>query len=411
MMQGENKMKTAFTIILLLVLSAMVIGACSTFATMISSQQAEVAIQAAQNNMGDQTGYKAAMNFWSVAQFVQWLLGLALILGMWYFAFKNGIKALLLSVVVVLIAISTVGCAGQEAHVVTITPPNYAITINANSPSSQVTSNNFGEGELVNLTQVPVMMSYCTVSLGVTSDKCPNIRVAQVPGSPEARIYTKAATSGTSSSQQSLEFEAQGSNGSLDFSVVAIIKKEDAKCYANKMGVKAVMENGKPSQYNFMATALADALDTRVVQIESAEFAKAVIDTNPVELAKKKFIIFDGLKSQISKTIYERTCITIIDQQVNGGIVWGSQAVQDYIDHVILVGNQMDLVQVEANLAQKRQDALMKRFNQYRDAYGLDAALRMIELEKWDGTGVPLNRFPVNQPTSNPPAATATQKP
>ncbi len=393
-----------------LAIAALVVAVCSTIGTMINSQQAEVAIASARDNMGDQTQYKALSNLLSVAQYVQWLIGIALILGTWYLLFKRELKVLLTTSALAIVASLMLGCAGEEVHVVTITPPNYAITINANVPSSQVTSNNFGDGELVNLTQVQVIMSYCKLSLGTTSDKCPNIRVAQVPGSPEARIYTASASSGTSSSTQALEFEASGSNGSLDFSVVAIIKKEDAKCYANKMGVRPVMENGKPSVYNFAAIPLADALDTRVVQIASAEFAKAVVDTNPVELAKKKFAIFDATKPSINKVIYERTCITIVDEQVNGGVVWSSQKVQDYIDRVIIVNNELDLVPVEVALAQKRQDAFMKRLNQYRDQYGLDAALRMMELEKWDGTGVPLNRFPVNQPTSNPPAQPAPAK-
>lgn len=403
-------MKTAVKVLIVLALTAVVIAVCSTVSTMLASQQADVAIESARNNMGDQTQYKTMSNLLSVAQFVQWLIGIALIVGMWYLAFKNQLKALLLSTLAV-IAFLTVGCAGTEVKVVTITPPNYAITINANSPSSQVTSNNFGEGELVNLTQVQVQMSYCTVSLGVTSDKCPNIRVAQVPGSPESRIYTASANSGTSATSQALEFEAQGSNGSLDFAVVAIVKKEDAKCYANKMGVRPVMVDGKPSTYNFAAVSLSDALDTRVVQVASAEFAKGVVDMNPVDLAKKKFGLFEEMKPKIAKAVYDRTCITLVDQSVNGGIVWSSQAVQDYIDHVILVNNQKDLVKAEYELAKARQDAFMLRFNQYRDAYGLDAAIRLMELEKWDGAGIPLNRFTIPTPAAPIPQARPTVAP
>lgn len=270
----------------------------------------------------------------------------------------------------------------------------------------------FNNGELLQVAQVPVSSKPCAIN---SNDSCPDKLVAEVEGSPQSRIYTRATNSGTDKSNQALCFEAQGTNGCLDFSVNAIIQKADAKCYANKMGVTAVKNpDGSISRFHFMAMPLASALDTRVMQIAGAVFAQRVVATSPLELASKKFDLFNGARADIVKAVHEQTCISLLDIGINGGVTWDSAEVQAVIDQATVTAAQHDLAARQAEVDMIKTQAVISQTKALEAVFGRDAAIRLMEIMKWNGQGSPyppLSTLDRGQQPQQLPAPTATAAP
>jgi len=371
----KQTVKLVIAVLITLVLAAVL----TTALEYVGHEWTLVSMRQVSNNMGDQIAIRNEMRMWTVAWWTTLVLGIALILLVWTAMYGKSLKGLF---AVIFAAMLLTGCSTQYA--VVITPPNYAIVIDMNAPTNQETGNSFGNGELVNLTQVRITTHRCAVN---SNDQCPDKMVAQVQGAPESRIYTIDPNTGTSGAKQALCFEAQGINGCVDFSVSAIIDRQDARCYANKMGVHPVIEeDGQASRYNFVATPLSEALDTRVIQIAGAEFARATSDRSPLSLATEKFGLFEAMKEEIVAAVHDKTCITLTDLSINGGIEWSSPGVQETIDQATIVQNRLELAKKENEVAAIQAAGMVARTKVYSDAFGLDAAIRMAAIEKWDGS-------------------------
>lgn len=377
----------------------------------IRSAWTNASMDAVRHNLGDQVAIRANMNLWMLAWWGLLIVGILVIVGIWYLAYKEQFKKIFL--LALLIILPGILAACTTSNFVIVTPPNYAIVVNMSDTTDQATTGNtFDRGDLVNVTQIQVNMTRCAVN---SNDSCPDKLVAEVEGKPETRIYSKDFNSGTSSSNQALCFEANGANGCLDFAVTAIINREDAKCYANKMGVSPVLEGDQklPSRFHYMATPLADALDLRVVGIASSMFAEKVANISPLDLAIKKFAIFSDLKDAIIKEVYKQTCITIYPETmaVNNGIVWASAEIQNQINQSTVLANQLVLVKEQNELLAIQNQAFIDRTRQLEQQFGLPAAVELMKIQKWDGTSyIPfLAPSPANMtaPAVTPGATTA----
>jgi hypothetical protein len=157
-----------------------------------------------------------------------------------------------------------------------------------------------------------------------------------------------------------------------------------------------------------MATPLSEALDTRVIQIAGAEFARATSEKSPLSLASEKFGIFESMKGTIVAAVYEKTCITLTDLSINGGIVWSSPGLQETIDQSTIVQNKIELELKQNEVAAVQATGMIERTRAYSEAFGLDAAIRLMAIEKWDGSYMP-PYYQVPLPTINSSTdATAT---
>ncbi len=288
-------------------------------------------------------------------------------------------------------------------NTVIITPPNYGIVINLNDPSSQATGNDLDGGKLMDVTQQTVTMKKCVATLQST-DRCPDVMVVEVPGAFVTRIYTAESNSGTSNTQQSLCFEASGANGCVDFTVTGKVMKDAAKCYANKVGISPV-GTGDEARFHFKALPLDNyidengneqpgSLDNRVVGITSGIFSQAVSTKSPLTMALDKYGIFDELKTLITQTVYEQTCITIDPKNmyISNGIVWSDPAIQDQINQATILANQLELLKQKNSLLKQQTEALLDRAKVVEAEYGLEAAIRFLEIQteqmkidKWTG--------------------------
>lgn len=388
---------------LVVIFSALALLGLATISERLSNAMTTISLRAVTSNMGDQIAIHNDLRFLQVAQVGLWAIGLGLVFLTWLTLYREQIKSFIAIVLGVLAVTVLAGCNGTSPTVI-VTPPDYAIVISSAAPSNQAIGNDFGNGDLVNVTQIPVWVGKCPqIGNAAATWDCPDKLVATVQGSPESRIYTLDPTTGTAGANQALQFEAQGANGSLDFSINAIIKREDAKCYANKMGVKPKVDTktNTASRYEYRATSLADALDNRVIQIAGAEFAKAVKDISPIDLAEKKFDLFESVKPRIIALVHEQTCVTVNDMAINGGVVWGSKAVQDTIDDAIVTRNRQQLAAMQNELDLTLANGLIARTKAYSEAFGLEAALDLARTAKWDGSALPLFNFglPTNTQT------------
>ena len=285
------------------------------FLGQINAEWTRVSIDMVKHSMSDQKPYQDQLFSIETQSWTVWVLGLLGIALSWIGAFKLNYNEWMgrASMLMVLAILSTIITAcGTSSNVVIVTPPNYVIVVDLSNASNQGEApSDFNNGQLLQVAQVPVSSHPCAMN---SQDSCPDKLVAEVEGSPQSRIYTRETNSGTDQSNQALCFEAQGTNGCLDFSVNAIIQKDDAKCYANKMGVTAVKnQDGSVSRFHYVSMPLATALDTRVMQIAGAVFAKRVVETNPLQLASKKFNLFDEARADIVKGVHDQTCITLLD--------------------------------------------------------------------------------------------------
>ncbi len=314
-----------------------------------------------------------------------------------------------------IVAISASGCA-TSYRTVLITPPNYGIVINLNDPSAQVTANTLDGGKLMDVTQQTVTMTKCVATFQST-DRCPDVMVIEVPGAYVTRLYTAEANSGTSATQQSLCFEANGANGCVDFTVTAKVEKDGAKCYANKVGIVA-FGDAEEARFHFKAISLEDTMDNRVIGVASGNFSQAVATMSPLTLALDKYTIFESKKQAIIDTVYAQTCITIKpeDMYVSNGIVWSDPTIQDQINQATILANQLELLATKNDLLKQQTQALLDRTKLVEQEYGLEAALRFMEIqteqmkiEKWDGNSWLPFLSPVdgNPATAEPVAPTA----
>ncbi len=246
-------------------------------------------------------------------------------------------------------------------------------------------------------------MKPCVVSMANQS-KCPDAMVVEVPGAYVTRIYTADPNSGTSESKQSLCFESSGANGCVDFTVTAQVLRDNARCYANKVGIQPVGE-GDEARFHFRALPLDNetnaqgdlvpgALDNRVIGIASGIFSQAVAEKSPLTMALDKYGLFDGVKETIIDTIFKQTCITIKpdDMYISNGIVWSDQAIQDQINQATVIANQLELLKLKNDLQKQQTEALLDRAKVVEKEYGLEAAIRFLEIQteqmkidKWTG--------------------------
>lgn len=332
------------------------------------------------DNMADQVTIQQEITLINI----QWGLILALVLiaiGLvWYLSYGKEIKRFFGLGALALVMLIMSGCSMEY---VIVTPPNYAVVVNMKTPTDQAVGNDFSNAELVNYTQIKISTPLC--ARWRSDDRCPDKLVAEVEGSPQSRAYTRDPNTGTSGADEAICFEASGVNGCVDFSVSAIILREDAKCYANKVGVRPV----EGSKFHFKAVPLAEALDTRMIQIASAQMVKATAEMNPLRLASDKFTIFDEVKPTILEEVHNQTCITINHLDLSGGIEWDSTEVQATIDDAIVLQNKVVLETERRKLQEKQVDNMMFRVRTYEEQFGLDAALEIIAMEQWDGSFMP----------------------
>lgn len=366
-------------------LISILLGAVSSVALRyIDHEWTLVSMQQAVDNMGDQNMIKNMMLMWTLAWWALLLLTILLIGIVWYLFYRRQFRNIFGPAMALMALFLLSACSSSET--VVITPPNYGIVIDMSSPSLQATANDFGSGELMEVTQQRVNMTKCALN---SVDYCPDKLIAEVPGAPESRIYTLDPNTGTAGANQALCFEAQGVNGCLDFSVSAIILRENARCYANKMGVKPKEEGGTTSRFHFEATPLAQALDSRVIQIAGALMTEATSDKSPLTLAYEKFSVFENLQTRLTEEVYERTCITLTDSGINGGVQWSSPEVQATIDQAVTLQNQIELAAKENEIAAVQAKGIIARTQMYSATFGLDAAIRLVQVEKWDGSYMP----------------------
>jgi len=377
----------------------------------IQAQWTNATMELARHNMGNLVSLRANANMWGLIYWAVATIGVALIIGFWALLYRKQLKSLKTMFLSVLLLFLLAGCIPTD-RVVLITPPNYGIVVSLSDTTDQATGNNFDQGQLLNVTEQSITLTRCAVN---SPDMCPDKIVIEVQGSPESRLYTKSANSGTSVSNQALCFEAKGANGCVDFSLSAIIERNDVKCYANKMGVKpsTIADDAK---FHFFATPLTEVLDTRVIQVASAQFNKSVATVSPLELALKKFDLFDGVKQSIMDEVHNQTCVTLTNLAISNGITWDQPEIQDQINQATILANQLILVDQQNQLLAKQNDAFIARALEMEKQFGLEAAVRFMQVQKWDGSYLPvLPGTPALSPTALPsttqPAATSTPLP
>lgn len=281
---------------------------------------------------------------------------------------------------------------GTSYNTVFITPPNYGIVINLNDPSSQATSNGLEGGTVMNVSQQTVTMKRCVTTL-MNTDRCPDVMVVEVPGAFVTRIYTAEENSGTSDTKQSLCFEASGANGCVDFTITGQVLKDAAKCYANKVGIEPV-GTGDEARYHFKAIALEDTMDNRVIGVTSGIFSIKVATKSPLTMALDKYTLFEEVKADVIKTVYDQTCITIdpVNMYISNGIEWSDPIIQDQINQATVIANQLELLEQKNLLLKEQTKALMDRAKLIEEEYGLEAAIKFLEIQteqmkidKWSG--------------------------
>ena len=350
----------------------------------IEHQATVASLAQASNNMGDQIAIRNSVRLWRILRYITEIFGITLIVGLWAMAYRKQLRSLMNMAMVVVALFAMSGCV--RPHTVIVTPPNYAVVIDMNAPTNQATGNNFAEGKLVEVTQVDITMKACAAN---SVDRCPNKIVAQIEGAPKSRIYSASTNSGTGSQNQALCFEAKGVNGCVDFSVSAKVMKEDAGCYANLMGVHPDPAGGDKARFSFFATSLEDALDSRILQIAGAEFNKVTVNAEPISLAYDKFALFETVRENIITEVHKRTCVTVTDMAINNGIVWDSSGIQDVIDRNTINRANLELAVMENRVAAIEATGIISRTQMFADQFGLDAALRLVAIQEWDGSGLP----------------------
>lgn len=346
--------------------------------------------QVSEGMSGDQVDIRNQMFQLEMANWATWIISAVLIGIAWFAAIG---RRLMYAGMTALALLSITACTVSDT--VIVTPPNYVVVVDLSDRENQAQGNSFENGELLQVSQVTVRQVKCSLD---SRDFCPDKLVAEIPGAPEARIFTTDPNTGTSTTNQALCFSATGSIGCLDFSVNAVVQQEDAKCYANKMGTDPITEaDGTVSRFHYKATPLELALDNRVIQIASSVFAENVTTVSPLDMETRKFEIFDQVRPQIIKTVHEQTCITLLDLSINAGVDWKSDEVQAVIDQatVSLAQAEIDRIQVESITAQ------MQALEQ---VFGRETALRLMEIKKWNGNGSPYVPLPTLQPIQEQPA-------
>ncbi len=313
-------------------------------------------------------------------------------------------KRIVFTLLSLVLLASISGCT-TDIYTVFITPPNYGIIINLNDPSSQATSNNLENGTLMTVAQQRVNMKPCVVNMANKSS-CPDAMVVEVPGAYVTRIYTTDANSGTSENKQSLCFEANGANGCVDFTITAQVLRDNAKCYANRVGIKPVGQ-GDEARFHFRAVPLDNykdengveqpgTLDNRVIGVASGIFSQAVTQKSPLTMALEKYGLFNNVKQQIIDTIFKQTCITIKpdDMYISNGIVWSDQTIQDQINQATILANQLELLKQKNELQKQQSEALLDRAKVYEKECGTACALEFLRIQtdqlfvdKWTGQG------------------------
>lgn len=376
----KHTLKFAFAV----VVTALYGWILTTLLGYLQEQWTHATMELARHNMGDLVALRANANLWGLAWWGTMIFGVALGIGFWWLLYKRLLKKLASGVGFVLLMLFLVGCIPTD-RVVLVTPPNYGLIISLSNTTDQTVSNNLDDATLMNLTQQPVTMTRCAVN---SPDMCPDKIIVEVQGSPESRLYTKSASSGTSVSNEALCFEAQGANGCVDFSLSAKILRNDAKCYASKMGIKPSTVTDD-ARFHYFATPLTSTLDTRVLQIASSLFNRVVTPISPLQLALKKFELFDGVKEDIISQVHDQTCITITNLAISNGITWDQQEIQDQINQAVVLTNQISLVEQQNNLLAKQNDAFIARALEMEKQFGLEAAIRFMQVQKWDGTYLP----------------------
>ena len=366
----------------------------------------EVSMQSVSAEMGDQTDTQKELDWIDLQQSVIYGVAILLTIAAWSLALltvegDTAKKGKRFSQIGMLLLMIPLVAACSPRNYVQVTPPNYAIVISMSNTSGQSIGNDFSNAELVSVNRIVVEQPLCSSDFG-RSERCYDKMVIEVPGAPESRVYTKDPDTGTSGADEAICFEASGVNGCVDFSVVAIVERDNAICYANKVGIR----NMGDFAFHFEALPLAESLDTRVVQIASARMVEETATLNPLDLAASKFAIFDGIRDEIVSAVYEQTCITILSLDLNGGIRWDSEAVQSTIDDAIVLQNQITLAQQQASLDGIEAQNLINRMNAFVELYGVDVAVQLITLQEWDGSFMPSSWTEFVQPTETETVAT-----
>lgn len=357
------------------------------------------------DNMGDQVAIKNSLTLINLELLGIIVLAIILVIGAWYLLFKarpnNSKKGSMPMSMLFVLLFGSVFLTGCGTEYVTVTPPNYAVVISMDAPTNQATGNDFSNANLVNVTQIRVNRPLCAPLSG-SSTRCPDKIIAEVPGAPQSRAYTKDPNTGTSGADEAICFEASGVNGCVDFSVSAVVLREDAACYASKVGVFPVNE----TNYHYAALPLSEALDTRMIQIASSNMVLATAEMNPLELATTKFTVFDGVKQTIIDEVHSQTCITINQLDLSGGIQWDSVAVQETIDDAIVLQNEIMLAKKQQELQDQEVLNLKRKFDAYIEAYGEETAKLLITLDYWDGSFMPSSW--IDEVVSSPVETVAT---
>lgn len=291
-------------------------------------------------------------------------------------------------------AILVVSCAYSS---MVTAPPDYYVQVSMSNTGDQVFSGKIFSNGLLLGGVAPLKVEYNDCGVTGGNKKCPEKVVAKIPGAPVTRLFTNNMNSGTSKLDQSIQFEAQGANGSLNFSVLAVVEGDNAKCYVSKMGGAWVDNPDDKGRipYLFQARPLVDVLDDFSIRITSDSFNAQVTKISPLKLAYDKFGIFEDIKPKIIKQMFEETCVTILKISVIGGVEWGNQAIQDQINQAVVIQNQLDLVDRQNSLLEKQNTAYASRFADLVTACvkagstsPANCALEGMKIGKWDGVSL-----------------------
>lgn len=298
-------------------------------------------------------------------------------------------KKLTLYVMAALTVLFLTGCVGSLPEFVVIAPPNYGVVVEVSNGSDAIILNDtkgkaveqgFDSGQVVGASQVRISKNRLRFGKWV-----PAQYVAEVPGQVESRNYTADPNTGDSGADQSICFESLGANGCVDWSVVAEVLPEDAICYLNAVGI----QENRPRPYHLMAKPIEDALDNRVIQVVGEKMAEASKSISPLNMSEQKFAIFEKIRPDVIKTVYERTCITIHEVSINGGIRWESDAIQNTIDQAVIIESEKGLTAERQDVQSQEIDNMILRLDAYSERYGIEHALTIIALEEWNGQTVP----------------------
>lgn len=317
----------------------------------------------------------------SIARILCVVLGGGLIFGLAWVAYKKQIKAIVTGMALM----SLLACS--SLNVVDVTPPYAGIVVEVQTTGNQVSTRStvdLSTRQAVEYQRISINMVQCALN---SDQRCSDKVIYLIDVSPKVRQWTPEANRGSSSANEGLCFAAQGSNGCVGLSMGVKVPANRAGYYANQVGT--VPDPKRP--YVMIARDPDEMADKRVLPLASSMMSKAMVDVSPIVADNVKFSVFDEILPALKKQVETQFGLEVTFATIDGGIVWDSAEVQRSIDLAITAGNEMIIAQRQNQAVLVRNQGVISVTRQLSDTFGLDAAIRIMLIQKWGDAKVPFN--------------------